>query len=159
MCEPTTIIMGISLAVSAVSAYGQIQTGKAQAKAIGAQNQVQEDEIAKAAGQELTERARSARRERGSMRASASEAGVNLNSGSFVSALQTSVQNQYNDMGLIVQNEKGQQAARKANANSAMSRVQIPSYLGAALQVGADGYTGYQSGKAIEDAAIKKANK
>lgn len=147
MCEPVTaawaastfltkaFIVG-SVASTALGQVGQYQSAKAQVRAINQQNEVQAREISKAAGQEMFERARAARRERGTARAAGSEAGVNLGSGSFLAALQNSAFNQYNDQGLIVQNEKSQQAARSANARSAMSSIQMPTALSSAFALG-----------------------
>ena len=135
------VMIGATVVSTAVSVYSQQESAKANTKAISEQNQVQADEIARATGNELHERARAARRERAMMRASASESGVNLGSGSFLAALQTSAQNQYNDMGLIVQNEKGQQRARVANTRARMAHV--PSALSSALTIGAAGAGSY----------------
>jgi len=137
------VMIGATVVSTAVSVYSQQESAKANTKAISEQNQVQADEIARATGNELHERARAARRERAMMRASASESGVNLGSGSFLAALQTSAQNQYNDMGLIVQNEKGQQRARQAQANSLMAGHRVPSALSSALTIGAAGAGSY----------------
>ena len=103
MCAP--VVLGAALAITSI--VGNVAANKAvdaQAKAVSKQNQIRADEIAKQAGQELTERARMARRERAAARAAASQAGVNLGSNSFMAMLQTSEMNQYNDMGLIVYN-------------------------------------------------------
>jgi hypothetical protein len=126
MCDPLTATI-IATATAAVGQIGAYQTGKAQARALAQQSQVQSDEISAAAGNELTERARAARRERATARAAGSEAGINLGSGSFIAALQNSAFNQYNDQGLIIQNERNQQRARIANTNSLASQIQIPS--------------------------------
>lgn len=150
MCEPVTIGtltisaaqmaaigVGVTVASAAASQYGQYQSAKAQVSAINQQNKLQAEEIAKAAGQEMTERARAARRERGAMRAAGSEAGINIDtSGSFTAALQASAFNQYNDQGLISYNERAQQRARQANATSSMSSIQVPNALTAALAIG-----------------------
>lgn len=154
MCEPTTLAV-IAIASSAASVYGQYQSGKAQVKAINQQNEQQAQEIADAASQEMFERGRLARRERGQMRAAASEAGISLGSGSFLAALQASAFNQYNDSGLILQNEKNQQLARDARARSLMSQIQMPTALSAALQIGAAGVSTYAGAKNAQTAASK----
>lgn len=146
MCEPTTIMMGVSMAVAAVGAVGQYQSGKAQVRAIDKQNEIQAQEIAEAAGVEMTERARAARRERAAMRASGAESGINLGSNSFLAGLQTSVLNQYNDQGLILRNESNQQRARDASARSLTSQIRIPSALEGALAIGSAGVQGYNAG-------------
>lgn len=154
MCFPVAIgalalsatqmaVVGVTLATTAASLASQRQQAKAQERATNEQNAIQADEIAKSAGVELGERARAARRERASMRASASESGINLGSNSFLAALQTSQMNQSNDMGLITQNERGQQRARQANARSLMSRIQMPTAASSAFALGAAGAGAY----------------
>ena len=138
MCEPTTLAV-LSAVGTAVSIAGQHQSGKAQVKAINQQNEIQSQEIADAAGVEMTERARAARRERAALRASGAESGINLGSNSFLAALQTSVFNQFNDQGLILRNESNQQRARQAQAKSLVSQVQVPNALSAALSIGSAG--------------------
>jgi hypothetical protein len=165
MCEPVTIgtlsltaaqsAMAGMVALTAVSTgasmYGQRQSAKAQVSAINQQNKVQAEEIARKSGLEMTERAREARRERATARVLAGEAGINLGSGSFLATLQASAMNQYNDMGLIVQNEKSQQAARAVNARSMMSSVQMPSWGEIALGTGLAAGQAYIGGKAMFD--------
>lgn len=149
MCEPVTLTTGLmyaSMAVSAVGAYGQYQSGKAQTRAINKQNEIQAQEIAEAAGLEMTERARAARRERGAMRAAGAESGINLGSNSFLAGLQVSAMNQYNDQGLILRNESNQQRARDASARSAAARIEMPTALTAALSIGSAGLQGYAAG-------------
>ena len=137
------VMVGVTVVSTAATMYGQQQTAKANAAAVSAQNQVQADEIARATGNELHERARAARRERADMRAAAAESGINLSSNSFLASLQASAMNQYNDQGLIVQNEKGQQAARRAQARSIQAGLRVPNALSSALTIGAAGYGSY----------------
>jgi len=129
MCEPVTAMMAIAAVGTGTQMYAQRESAKAQQRALNKQNQVQADEISDKAGQELTERARAARRERATARVLAGEAGINLGSGSFLAQLQSSAMSQYNDMGLIMQNEKSQQAARTAQINSLFSQINKPSWL------------------------------
>jgi hypothetical protein len=150
MCEPVTIGSltitatqmawigtAVTVASTAASVYGQHQSAVAQVKAINKQNQIQAQEIASAAGQDMTERARAARRERGAMRASGAQAGIAVdNGGSFVAALQTSALNQNIDNGLISYNERAQQRARNANYRSSLSQISMPTGLSAALAIG-----------------------
>lgn len=152
-----TAMLAVTVAATAASIYGQQQSAKAQARATGEQNEQQAEQIAQARGQELHERARAARRERAEMRANASEAGINLGSNSFLAALQTSAMNQYNDQGLILQNEKSQQAAREAQARSIQAGLRVPSGLSAALTLGAAGVGAYNQTKALEQAGTLAA--
>jgi hypothetical protein len=154
MCDPLTVMAALTIASTAVSTVGQIQSGKAQAKAIDQQSETRAEEIADSAGHEMSERARAARRERASLRAAGSAAGINLDtSGSFMASLNTATMNQYNDNGLISHNERTQQRARQAEAASAMSRVQIPSALEAALTIGGTAYSEVQKAKRAKTAA------
>jgi hypothetical protein len=154
MCDPVTLT---AVAVATVGQIGQYQSAKAQVRAIDKQNEIQSQEIAEAAGVEMTERARAARRERGAMRAQGAESGINLGSNSFLAGLQTSVLNQYNDQGLILRNESNQQRARDAQAKSLMARIQVPTALSGALSIGAAGAQGYFSQKAAVAAGQKSA--
>ena len=161
MCEPISasaaLLIGLSAASTAAGLYAQHETAKKQVAAINQQNEVQADEIAKAAGRELTERARAARRERATARAAASEAGLNLNSGSFMAVLQASAFNQYNDQGTIIQNERGQQRARQARARSEIAGVQTPDYLAGALRIGASAYGTYNQDQEAIAAGTRRA--
>ena len=170
MCEPVTIgaltltatqtaMAGLMIATAAASVYASNKQGKAQAQLIGRQNQVQADQIADAAGQQLTERSRAARRERAMMRASGAEAGINLGSGSFLAALSTSALNQTNDAGTILQNERNQQAARQANANSLQNqnRANTAYGWGAAAQIIGAGVGGYSAGQRAGSAGSQSA--
>ena len=79
MCEPTTLaIVGAytAVAASAVSAYGDYQSGKAQNSALEDQAQTQADEAASARDQEIGERVKQSRRERARIRVSAGESGI-----------------------------------------------------------------------------------
>lgn len=161
MCEPITTAAGAMMWISgittAASLVMQYQSAQSQARALGRQNQAQADEISRQAGLEMHERARAARRERAYARAAASEAGINLSSNSFLSALQTSYLNQYSDMGIIAMNERARQRARAAEASAAASRIDMPNWVTAGLQIGGSMYGGYQAGKAQERAAIAAA--
>lgn len=149
MCDPVTALVAITATTTAVSGYAQRESAKAQQRALNKQNQVQADEISRKTGQELTERAREARRERATARVLAGEAGINLGSGSFLAQLQSSAMSQYNDMGLIVQNEKSQQAARAAQINSLFSQISNPSWAEIGISTAASGASSYLQGTAL----------
>ena len=146
MCEPVSIIM------AAVAIIGSVAQNRAankaadrQTKALEHQNQLQADEISDAMGQELNERARAARKERAAARVSASEAGINLGSNSFLAMLQSSEIQQSIDSGLIVRNERNAQRGRQARHASNLAGIQKKTGLGIALdaaQAGAAAYTG-----------------
>ena len=146
---------GIPLAIGAISAVSQYRNAKAQQKAIAQQSAVQADEIAQQKGEELTARARAARRERGAMRAAASESGINLGSGSFLAALSTSALNEMNDSGLIIKNGEMAQRARIAQTNSLFASHPVPNPWLQALQVGASAFGSYQRGVALQNAGAQ----
>jgi hypothetical protein len=143
-----TAIAGLSIASAAASVFGQNKSAKAQAAAINQQNEVRAQEISVQKGKELTENAQRAIAERAAMRASAAEAGVNIQAGSFMSALQTSAITESNDNGTIYFNERVLQRARAAEANSTMSRVTKITPIGAALKIGSAAVGGYASATA-----------
>lgn len=149
MCDvitPTVLAyaaIASSMATAGASMYAQRESAKAQTRATNQQNKLQAEEISDASGQKISEVAREARRNRATARVLAGESGVNLGSGSFLAQMQASASNQYNDSGLILQNEKSQQAARHASATSALSSVWKPSLGEAALTIGAAGVNSY----------------
>lgn len=132
--------------MAVASIAGNVAANRAadrQEQAVHAQNAIRQEEIAKAAGAELSERARVARRERAAARAAASQAGVNLDSNSFLTMLSTSEVNQTNDMGMIVYNERAQQRARHANYTSQLAQITKKTGLGIVLDAGTSFLGGY----------------
>lgn len=156
MTAAQTLMTGLAVATSAASFVAADRQAKAQQKLINQQSAIQADEIARAAGQELTQQAMAARRERAEMRAAASQSGINLNSGSFLDALQASSQTQENNMGLIIQNERAQQRARGANTQSLLNQNARPSPLLGALSVASAGVGAYQGSKKAADRGTTK---
>lgn len=144
MCDAVSIVM------AAVAVIGSVAQNRAankaaerQTRAIEHQNQIQADQISQAQGQELDERARAARRERAAARVSASEAGINLGSNSFLAMLQTSELNQSIDSGLIVRNNENRQEARQAKTNSLLAGINKKTGLGIALDAASSGVQAY----------------
>lgn len=144
MCDPLT------LGIAAVMAVGSIATNvaankaaSAQAKAINEQGAIRSEEIADAAGADLDERARAARRERAAARVAASESGISLGSNSFLAMLQASEIDQSIDSGLILKNQRNQQRANTAEVKSSLAGVQRKTGLGMALDAGIAGISGY----------------
>lgn len=148
MCEPTTLAY-IAIATATVgTAAGVIsanQTANAQVKAINEANAIQSQQISEQAGQALSEEARAARRERAAQRAAASESGINLGSNSFLAALQASAINQFNNNGVILANEAGQQANRASQANSQLANISIDTFLSGGIKVAAAGAQSYMA--------------
>lgn len=146
MCDP------VSLTIAAVMAVGSIasnvaanKAADAQAKAINAQGEIRSEEIADAAGADLDERARAARRERAAARVAASESGISLGSNSFLAMLQASEIDQSIDSGLILKNQRNQQRANTAEVKSSLAGLQKKTGLGIALDAGVAGVTGYKA--------------
>lgn len=146
MCDP------ITLGIAAVMAVGSIanniagnKAADAQAKAINAQGEIRSEEIADAAGADLDERARAARRERAAARVAASESGISLGSNSFLAMLQASEIDQSIDSGLMLKNQRNQQRANTAEVKSSLAGIQKKTGLGIALDAGIAGVNGYQA--------------
>lgn len=149
MCNPAIALAAVAAVASVANNVQQNKANKAYQKSLDKQNAVRQEEIRKQAGQELTERARAARRERGSARAAASAAGVNLDSNSFLAMLTTSEVAQTNDSGTILYNERAAQRARHAEYASMLSRIQYKTGLGImfdAANAGAQAYFGAGGG-------------
>lgn len=142
MCNP--LLLGLMMVGASIAQnVAANKAAKAQAKALDAQNQIVADEISEQQGNELNERARAARRERAAARVSASEAGINLGSNSFLAMLQTSEINQSMDSGLILKNESNMQRSRQARHKSNLSGIQMKTGLGIAVDAAAAGAQGY----------------
>lgn len=142
MCNPVLLLV-MAVGASIAQNVAANRAAKRQANALDEQNQIQADEIADQQGVELNERARAARRERAAARVSASEAGINLGSNSFLAMLQTSELNQSIDSGLILKNERNAQRARQARHKSNMAGIQMKTGLGIALDATAAGANAY----------------
>jgi hypothetical protein len=132
VCTPAAIPYVVAGIGSALTIHGQNQ----QVKAIDKQNELQSKEISIAKGKELTENAQRAAAERSAMRAAAAESGINIQSGSFLSALQTSAITEGNNSGTIIYNEKVLQRARQAEAESAVARTGATRGVGNILRIG-----------------------
>lgn len=142
MCWPL-----IAAAVMVVASVAQNRANnkamKRQEAALHEQNRVRQEEIDDAASAEMNERARAVRRARASARATASEAGINLSSGSFLAQLQSFDAQGDIDAGLVTKNTNNRQAARRADYQSGLSRVSYKTGLGIALDGAAAGVSGY----------------
>lgn len=145
-------VIAIPLIMAAIAVVGSVMQNRANNKAMKRQqdalehqNEVRAEEIADAASAEMNERARAVRKARASARAVASEAAINLSSGSFLAQLQTFEAQQDIDAGLVTKNENNRQRARNADFNSGLSRIQYKTGLGIAMDAamaGASAYSG-----------------
>ncbi|QOC54136.1 virion core protein, T7 gp14 family [Caulobacter vibrioides] len=149
MCDPVT--MAVAAVVStATSLITEVQSAKAQKRAIADQLTNQEAEINAATTAEMNDRARAARREQARIKVAAGESGVQLGSGSMEALLLDSVtQQQLADERGSMNNDTQLRAAR-SEANSMYSRVSQPSLLGAGLRLGTAGVQGYASGANLQ---------
>lgn len=150
MCEPTTIMLAVSAISAAASAYSQKRAGEAQAEITQQQYEERSEQMSDAANAEMSLKARQARKERERMRVLTGEAGVSGNS--FEAMLGDSLQQQ--DMGFanMRTNARNQQQALHTQTRSKMAGIQIPTALGAGLQIGMAGAQGYLQGSQIEAA-------
>ncbi|WP_313795362.1 hypothetical protein [Serratia sp. (in: enterobacteria)] len=85
MCEPTTIIAGASLALAAVSAYGQVQQGRQQAKIANANADAQEiaaRDTINAGNAEAAQQRQQTRQLQGQQAAAFGAGGTDMTSGS-----------------------------------------------------------------------------
>lgn len=150
-------MLAMTAGAGLLTASAQRSAASAQVSAINQQNDAAASQIAAQTGQQMTERARAARVERASARAAASDAGVNLGSGSFLAALQTSSMAQGMDQGVMLYNNKNQVAALNADATAALSRVTKPTLLGAGITIGTSMYGAYGRANAAQKAGIATA--
>ena len=134
MCLPAAAAaVVLAAAAAAASVVSQIQSAKAQTKAINAQNDARQKEIDQAATGEINDRLREARREQGRIMVAAGEAGLNLSSGSVENLLMDSAMQAElsNDRSLANRESRKKAAAAEAQA-LIPSR---PTALGAGLQI------------------------
>jgi hypothetical protein len=149
MCDPVTIGYGLAAAVAAVGVVSAKEQASAQQKVIDNQSAQQAIQISQQAGQQESIAATQARAQRAQSIVAAGGAGVNLGSNSFIGSLQTTTMNQYNENGLILDNEKNAQDARVANTDSLLaSKASSPTFLGGALDVALAGESAYMKGSA-----------
>lgn len=146
MCNP--LALGIVMAAGAAAqSYSQYSAGKAQASYLKEQYEAQQDQLDAQASAEANEAARKARRERARIAVAAGEAGVSGNS--FEAQLHNSLFQQQNQLALVNYNQTQAKAASQDQLNSALSGIQMPTALGAALQIGTAFASGYAVGGEI----------
>jgi hypothetical protein len=150
MCEPVTAttMMYISIAGAAVGAYATHQTAKAQAAAIGVQQENEREEIAESAEEELGQRLRESRERRARARVAAGESGALGNS--FAASINQSLADQNMDAALVSKKAAFAQRGVDDRANTALSQIRDPSALEAGLQIAQAGMAGYSTGLGIE---------
>lgn len=141
MCDPVTMA-GIAIAGSAVQAYSGYQQANAANRAAEQQAQVQADEYAASRDQQIAERVKQARRERGRLRVAAGEAGVG---GASVEAQLANSFGQQNQDIAIIQKQGGfTERAIGTELKSVAARNRF-SPLSAGLQIAGAGASAYSA--------------
>lgn len=148
MCEPTTIMMTLAIASTAVSVYAQHQTAKAQADAIKVQQEHERQEATEVAEEELGQRIRAAREARERARTAAGESGAL--GASFAASINQALQDQDMDAALTQKQVAFAQRGIDDRANTALAGIRSPSALEAGLQIASAGAQGYTAGLQIE---------
>lgn len=148
MCEPTTIMIGLSALSAGMGIYGQMETANAQADSLEDSARLQNEALEKQYEQqqkqgteEVSQVARQAMIEQARMRVAAGESGIAgatvdslmgnsaFNAAEAVSGIQRNVRNTKDQS---VLEGKGMYAANKSKANS----IKQPDWIGAGLQIG-----------------------
>ncbi len=149
MCEPTTIMVGLSIASAAVSVYSQQQTAKAQTAAIKQQQEHEREEAHETAEEQLGQRIRAQREQRARARVAAGESGAL--GASFAAMMNQSLQDQDMDAALVAKQSAFTQRGIDDRANTALAGIRSPSALEAGLQIASAGMQGYSAGLSISD--------
>lgn len=162
MCDPVTAAVALAVttvAGTAANVVAQTKNAKAQTKAIREQQGVVAEENRQAATGELFEQMRATRREQARIRTASGEAGLSLQSGSVEGLLMDSAMQGELQGSRTIANMESRHAANTAEAQSALSKIQKPTALGAGLQIGmaaAGGWTDVRNAK-VKSGKIKKA--
>ena len=153
MCEPVSLAIASAVVATATqvgSVIQQSKLAKSQTKSMKEAAVAAREENRMATSAELFDRSRAGRREQGSIRAAAGEAGLALNSGSMEallldSAMQTELANTRS-----VANMESRQRSNDRELRSGLSQIQSPTLLGAGLQIGGSVLDGFSSVKAAK---------
>jgi hypothetical protein len=148
MCGVTEAFVAISIASAAVGTYAQHESAKAQADAIGVQQEHEREEIAEVAEEELGERMRANRERRARARVAGGESGAL--GASYAASLNQSIVDQNMEAAKVSKQAAFAQRGVDDRANMALSQIRDPSALEAGLQIAGAGLSGYQTGLGIE---------
>lgn len=148
MCEPTTIMVGLSIASAAVSVYSQQQTAKAQTANIKQQQEHEREEAHESAEEELGQRIRAQRERRARARVAAGESGAL--GASFAAQINQSLMDQDMEAALVSKQAAFSQRGADDRANTALAGIRSPSALEAGLQIAGAGMAGYSAGLSLE---------
>ena len=153
MCAPLAVAMpyimaGLSVASAGVTVYAKQQTAKAQASAIGVQQEHERQETTAAAEEELGQRIKANREQRARARVAAGESGVGGQS--FAASINQSLQDQDETVALSAKNLAFAQRGIDDRANTALAGIRSPSALEAGLSIAGAGIQGYSSGLSLK---------
>lgn len=144
MCEPATIIMGVT---AVISAYSANKNAKDQAENMGNAQDAQADQKHAADSVAAGERVKQGNAERSRLRVAAGES--NVAGQSFEAEMMDSAMQQDQDIGVIELNTANASAAQAAQLSTAFSNVNNPSLVESGLQIGGAVYSAQQQSKAV----------
>jgi len=148
-------LAALSIASMATSMYSQQQAGKAQAKAIGRQEESERQEAKDRAEEQLGETIKAQRQARARALVAAGESGVGGQS--FIASINQSIQDQDMAAALAAKNVAFANRATSDRASTARAGIRNPSALEAGLNIASAGVSGYQTGLSIEKLKDGKA--
>ncbi|HEI9795051.1 TPA: hypothetical protein SLN52_003898 [Serratia marcescens] len=164
MCEPTTIIAGASLALAAVSAYGQVQQGRQQEKIANANADAQEiaaRDTINAGNDAAYQQRQQTRQLQGQQAAAFGAGGTDMTSGSALNIFGDTAAGGQLDALTTVNNAERQAAGLNFQAGVSRAQGQIDrnaANLGAAttiLNSSLTAYGAYKSSGALDKPATK----
>ncbi|HGM6983317.1 TPA: hypothetical protein ACKQD1_004320 [Serratia marcescens] len=167
MCEPTTIIAGASLALAAVSAYGQVQQGRSAAKVANENANAQEiaaKDTVNAGNAQADQQRKQTRQLQGQQAAAFGAAGTDMTSGSALNIFGNTAQGGQLDSLTTINNAERQGAGLNFQAGVSRAQGQIDrnkANLGATttiLNSSLKAYGAYQSSGALDNAGTNAGN-
>lgn len=167
MCEPTTIIAGASLALAAVSAYGQVQQGRSAAKVANENANAQEiaaKDTVNAGNAQADQQRQQTRQLQGQQAAAFGAAGTDMTSGSALNIFGNTAQGGQLDSLTTINNAERQGAGLNFQAGVSRAQGQIDrnkANLGATttiLNSSLKAYGAYQSSGALDNAGTNAGN-
>lgn len=151
MCDviTPTVLAYMAIASSAVGIYATTQTAKAQAEAIGVQQENERSEAVDVAEEELGQRIREGREKRARARVAAGESGAL--GASFAASINQSLADENMDAALVQKNVAFTQRGIDDRANTALAGIRSPSALEAGLKIATAGVQGYNTGLSLQE--------
>jgi hypothetical protein len=149
VCDPITATV-LAVATTAAGTITQIQSAKAQEKAIRSQMEAAANENRQIASAELFDQARAARVEQGRVLAAAGEAGLNVTGGSLQTLLTDIAMQKTLQGDRTIANMESRHAQNVAEGESMLSQTTRPTALGAGLQIASAGVSAYSSASSLK---------